>query len=178
MARRLAAALALAGLTAAPAAAQSPSAGTGTIFVGSYSGHLTAVDEATGTFTKIPLTTGPPFAVRLSPDRSRLYVQSANQERFEVVDVGRRQSIDTFTLSDERRRVRALAYEVDPRHRTMVIVARTATRLVDRWEIGPPEFILYDLAAHTVIRTVPWQIDPEPSYYSVALRFSPDGRLL
>ena len=178
MARRLAAALAFAGLAAVPAQAQSPSAGTGTIFVGSYSGHLTAVDEATETFTKIPLATGPPFVVRLSPDRSRFYVQSANQERFEVVDVGRRQSVDTFTLSDERRHVRALAYEVDPQHRTMVIVARTATRLVDRWEIGPPEFILYDLAAHKVTRTVPWQIDPEPSYYSVALRFSPDGRLL
>ena len=25
---------------------------------------------------------------------------------------------------------------------------------------------------------MPWQIDPEPSYYGVALRFSPDGKLL
>lgn len=176
---RLAAALlAMLTVAAVPLAAQSPSAGTGTIFVGSYSGHLTAVDEATGTFTKIPLTTGPPFVVRLSSDRSRFYVQSANQERFEVVDVRSRRSVDTFTLSDAQRHIRALAFEVDPRHHTMVIVARPATKLVDRWEIGPPEFILYDLAAHKVARTIPWPIDPEPSYYGVAMRFSPDGTLL
>ena len=116
------------GLAGASIGAQAPAAGTGTIFVGSYSGHITAVDEATGTFSKIPLTTGPPFVVRLAPDRTRFYVQSANQERFEVVDVARRQSIDSFTLSDARRHVRALAFEVDPTHRTMVIVDAPATK--------------------------------------------------
>ena len=170
--------LALCCLALAPVAAQQPSAGTGTIFLGSYSGHITAIDEATETVTKIPLKTGPPFVVRLSPDRSRFYVQSANQERFEVVDVRTRQSLDTFTLSDARRHVRAIAFEADPQHKTMVLVARTATRLVDRWEIGAPEFIQYDLAAHRVVRTVPWLADPEPAYYNVALRFSPDGTLL
>jgi hypothetical protein len=181
MTRTLASLLAVLGLAAGTPAAQTskqPSAGNGTIYVGSYSGHITAVDEATGAFTKIPLKTGAPYAVRLSPDRSRFYVQSANQERFEVVDVRTRQSVDAFTLSDARRHVRAVAYEVDPAHRTMVIVAHAATKLIDRWEIGPPEFILYDLAEHKVRRTVPWTIDPEPSYFSVALRYSPDGKLL
>ena len=174
----LIAALGVAGVSLTAQSRPTPSAGTGTIFVGSYSGHLTAVDEATETFTKIPLTTGAPFAVRLSPDRSRFYVQSANQERFEVVDVRARKSLDSFTLSDASRHVRALAYEVDPQHRTMVIVAKVATKLVDRWQIGAPEFILYDLATHKVTRTVPWPIDPEPTHFSVALRFSPDGKLL
>lgn len=185
MTRRPAALFAALGLTAATLSAQSrpparptPSAGTGTIFVGSYSGHITAVDEATETFTKIPLTTGAPSAVRLSPDRSRFYVQSANYERFEVVDVGARKSLDSFTLSSGQRHVRALAYEVDPQHKTMVVVAKPATRLIDRWEIGPPEFLIYDLASHKITRTVPWTIDPEPSHFSVALRFSPDGKLL
>lgn len=158
--------------------APTPSAGTGTVFVGSYSGHITAVDEATETFTKIPLKTGAPYAVRLSADRTRFYVQSANQEHFEVVDVKTKQSLDTFTLSDARTHVRAYAYEVDPQHTTMVLVARTSTRLIDRWEIGPVEFIVYDLVAHKVARTIPWTIDPEPSYFSIALRFSPDGKLL
>jgi hypothetical protein len=166
------------GLAGASIGAQTPAAGTGTIFVGSYSGHITAVDEASGQFSKVALTTGAPFVVRLSSDRTRFYVQSANQERFEVVDVARRQSIDSFTLSDAGRHVRALAFEVDPTHRTMVIVAAPATKQIDRWEIAAPEIILYDLGTHTVTRTVPWPLDPEPSYYGVALRFSPDGKLL
>jgi hypothetical protein len=190
MCRRVLTALVVLAVTVTAASAQSPPAGKargatapfvpgrGTIWVGSYSGHLTAVDEATGTFTKVPLKTGPPFVVRLSPDRSRFYVQSANQERFEIVDAKTRQSIDTFTLSDARTHVRALAFEVDPAHRTMVIVARTATRLIDRWEIGAPEFLTYDLAAHAVTRRVPWTIEPEAGYYGTALRFSPDGTLL
>ncbi len=168
-------------LSAAPLDAQprpTPVSGTGTIYVGSYSGHITAVDEATGTFSKIPLKTGPPFVVRLSPDRSRFYVQSANQERFEIVDVKTRQTLDTFTLSSGQRHIRALAYEVDPTHRTMVVVAKPATKLIDRWEIGDPEFLVYDLAEHRIVREVPWTIDPEPGHFSVALRFSPDGRLL
>jgi hypothetical protein len=159
-------------------AAQGPVAGTGTIFMGSYSGHITAVEEATGTISKIPLQTGAPSVVRLSPDKSRFYVLSANQEHFEVVDVGRRQSLDRFTLGDARRHVRALAFEVDPDHKTMVLVARTDTRLIDRWQIGTPEILQYDLAGHKVLRTVAWPADFEPSYFSLALRFSPDGKLL
>ncbi len=165
-------------LATASLPAQGPPAGDGTIVVGSYSGHLTFVDEASGKFAKVPLVTGPPFVVRLSPDRTRFYVQSANQEKFEVVDVHGRKSLDSFTLSDARRHVRPMAFEVDPQHKTMVLVAKTATKHIDRWEVSAPEFIVYDLAAHQVIRTVPWPLEAEPSYYTMALRFSPDGKLL
>jgi len=95
-----------------------------------------------------------------------------------VIDIATRQTIDTFTLSEPDRHVRALAYEVDPQHRYMVAVARTATRLADRFEIGQAVFIQYDLKEHKIVRTVPWTSDPEPHYYFVALRFSPDGKLL
>ena len=146
--------------------------------MGSYSGHITAVEEATEKVSTIPLKTGAPFVVRLSPDRTRFYVQSANQERFEIVDVKKRQSLDSFTLSDARRHVRPIAFEADPQHRTMMFVAWTSTRLIDRWEITGPAFVQYDLAEHKVLRTVPWSADFEPSYYSTALRYSPDGKFL
>ena len=58
MARHLAPLVALLALPAALVSAQQVSAGTGTIFMGSYSGHITAVDEATEAVTKIPLKTG------------------------------------------------------------------------------------------------------------------------
>ena len=85
-------------LAATAVSAQQPPAGNGTIFMGAYSGHIIAVEEATGKVSTIPLKTGAPFAVRLSPDRTRFYVQSANQEHFEIVDLRRRESLDSFTL--------------------------------------------------------------------------------
>jgi hypothetical protein len=178
MARVLVPLIALVALAGSALVGQSVTGGTGTIFMGSYSGHITAVDEATEKVSTIPLKTGAPFVVRLSPDRTRFYVQSANQEHFEIVDVRKRQSLDSFTLSDARKHVRPVAFEPDPQHKTIMLLARSATRLIDRWEIGAPEFIQYDLGEHKISRTVPWTADFEPTYYSAALRFSPDGKLL
>ena len=153
--------------------------GTGTIYLGSYAKRIAVIDEATEKLTaEIPLKTGLPWAMRLSRDATRFYVQSADQERFEVIDVASRQTLDTFTLSGGDRHVRTLAFDVDPQHRFMVLVARTVTKLVDRFEIGAPSFIQYDLREHKIVRTVPWATDPEPQYYYLNLRFSPDGNLL
>ncbi|PYQ68621.1 MAG: hypothetical protein DMG01_30650, partial [Acidobacteria bacterium] len=150
--------------------------GTGTIYLGSYARRIAVIDEATEKLTaEIPLQTGLMWAMRLSADATRFYVQSADQERFEVIDVASRKTLDTFTLSEGDRHVRALAFDVDPQNRFMVLVARTATKLVDRFEIGAPTFIQYDLKEHKVVRTVPWATDPEPQYYYLQLRFSPDG---
>ena len=164
---------------AAPAPPRALTGGTGTIYLGSYGKRLVAIDEATEKVTgEIPLKTGLPWAVHLSRDRTRFFVQSADQEHFEVIDVASRQTLDTFTLSEGNKRVRALAFDVDAEHRTMVLVARTVTKSSDRFEIGDPAFIQYDLKEHKVIRTVPWSTDPEPAYYYLNLRFSPNGKLL
>lgn len=156
-----------------------PTAGTGTIVLGSYSGRLTALDEATEkVIAQIPLKNGLPWASRPSADRTRFYVQSANQEGFEIVDLRSRQTIDTFTLSEGNRHVRVLAYDIDPQQRFMVMVARTTTKLIDRFEVGTPEFIQYDLQEHKTVKTVPWTVDPEPRYYWLNLRFAPNGKFL
>src|SRR5262245_56676586 len=174
----LIAAVAIAAAAPAPPPPTS-SPGHGTIYMGSYSGHITAIDEASGSVsTRIPLKNGLPWAMRLSSDRSRFYVQSANQEQFEIVDLATRQTLDTFTLSEGNRRVRPLAYDVDPQHRYLVLLSRTATKQTDRFEIGAPEFIQYDLKEHKVVRTVPWTADTEPGYYAVNLRFSPNSKFL
>ena len=166
-------------LAASPAPDTRLTGGTGTIYLGSYAKRLAAIDEATEKpAAEIPLKTGLPWAVRLSRDRSRFFVQSADQEHFEVIDVASRQTLDTFTLSDGNRHVRALAFEVDPQNRFMVLVTRTLTKLTDRFEIGAPTFIEYDLKEHKTVRTLPWATDPEPQYYYLLLRFSPDGKLL
>jgi len=166
-------------LTMADSADAPITGGAGAIYLASYARRIAVIDEATEKLTaEIPLQTGLAWAMRLSSDATRFYVQSADQEHFEVVDVASRTTLDTFTLSDGNAHVRALAYNVDPQNRMMVLVARSATKLVDRFEIGPPTFIQYDLREHKIVRTVPWATDPEPQYYYLQLRFSPDGKLL
>jgi hypothetical protein len=154
-------------------------AGTGTIYFASYGKHLVAVDEATEKVAaEVPLTTGLAWAMRLSHDATRFYVQSADQEHFETIDIATRRTVDTFTLGSTDVHVRVLAYDVDPQNQFMVVVARTARKLVDRFQIDDPVFIQYDLTAHKIVRTVPWTTDPEPRYYYLNIRFSPDGRWL
>lgn len=171
-------------VAAAPATVAGPAApnltgGTGTIYLASYAKQLVAIDEATEkVVAEVPLKNGLAWSMRASHDATRFYVQSADQEHFEVFDIAARRTIDTFTLGGPNAHVRALAYDVDPQHRFMVVVARTARKLVDRFEIGEPAFIQYDLREHTIVRSIPWSTDPEPRYYWLNLRFSPDGRLL
>ena len=162
------------------AAAPAPlTGGTGTIYLGSYSKHIVAIDEATEkAVARIPLTTGIPWSVRLSADATRLYVENADQEHIEIVDLATRQSIDTFTLSEGNKKARVLGFAADPSHQFMILVTRTLTKAIDRFEIGPPTIVKYDLKAHKVLQTVPWTRDPEPQYFYLNLRFSPDGKYL
>jgi hypothetical protein len=154
-----------------------PAAGTGTIYLGSYSRRIVVVDEATEKpAAEIPLTTGIPWSVRLSTDGTRFYILNADQEHLEVVELATRKSLDSFTLSEGNRKVRVLAFAADPQNRVMTLVTRTATKLSDRFEIGVPTFVQYDLTDHKVLRTKPWATDPEPGYFSL-IRYSPDGRL-
>src|SRR5262245_33708797 len=106
-------------LSAASLALAAPplTGGTGTIYLGSYSRHIVAIDEATEKPTaRIPLKTGIPWSVRLSPDGTRLYIENADQEHLEIVDLATRQSIDSFTLSEENRKVRVLGFAADPKN--------------------------------------------------------------
>jgi hypothetical protein len=163
-------------LGAAPPAPK-PTLGSGTIYLGAYSKHILAIDEATEKITRIPLKTGFPINVRASVDGTRLYALNSDMERFEVVDTVTRQSVDTFTLSEPGRNVRVMGFAIEPRQRFMAIAARGVTKLIDRYQIDPPMLVLYDLRQHQVLRKVEWSADDELQFY-MDLRFSPDGELL
>ena len=165
------------GITSVHGQAPRLTGGTGTIYMGSYAKRILAIDEATEKLTaEIPLTTGIPWSMSLSLDGSRFYMESVDLEHFEVVDLAARKSIDSFTLSEGNRKVRGLAFAADPQNRVVTILAQTATKLVDRFEIGPPTLMQYDLGQRKVIRTAQWTRDPEPGYG--LLRYSPDGKLI
>jgi DNA-binding beta-propeller fold protein YncE len=152
--------------------------GAGAIYLGSYAKRILVVDEATERVSgDIPLTAGIPWSIRLSPDGTRFYIASSDQDHVEIVDVASRKSLQTVSLSEGRTKIRILAFATDPQHRVMTLLTRSSTKLIDRFEIGPPTFVQYDLVDRKVIRTVPWSSTSEPGFF-FELRYSADGKSL
>ena len=153
------------------------SAGTGTLIIGSYPKQYWIIDEATEKVVgMIPFQSGIPRRTTLSRDRTRFYTIEAGMEKVEILDIAARKTIDTFTLSEGSRKVRIRSLEPDPLHRFVMMVTAPSTKLIDRFEIGAPALVQYDLAQHKVVRTVPWPKDEERQNANIL--FSPDGKLM
>ena len=152
-------------------------AGNGTLIIGSYPKQFWIIDEASEKIVgSIPYQSGIPRRTSLSFDRKRLYTIEAQMEKVEIVDIGSKRTLDTFTLSEGNKKVRIRSLEPDPQNRFVMMLTGPATKLVDRWEIGKPEIVQYDLATHKVARTIPWPNDEERQFANIM--FSPDGKLM
>ncbi|MFN2445432.1 MAG: hypothetical protein ABR606_07605 [Vicinamibacterales bacterium] len=180
----IAALLALAALVSAQspgarlaAASATQTGGNGRLYIGTYAGDIQIFDEASEKLVeRIALKTGIPRSLVPSADRSRFYVLDSTLEKIEIVDVATRQTIDTFTLSEGNRRTRITSFQPDPLNRFLIILSRSATKLRDRWDIGPSTLQVFDLAARRVTKTIAWPQGDERE--NANLRLSPDGKLL
>ena len=173
----LTAALALLPLTVSAQRAAALAGGTGTLYIGTYAGNILVIDEASEKVAgEIRLKTGIPRSLSLSEDRTKFLVLDSSLQKLEIVDIASRATVDTFTLSDINKRVRIRGVALDPLSRFVILLTRTATKLVDRWEIGPSTMLQYDLQAHKVVRTIPWPKGEEREFMNI--RFSPDGKLM
>ncbi len=160
-------------------AAPTVSAGNGKLYIGTYKGNIQIYDEATEKLEdQIVLKTGLPRSLTLSPDRTRFYVLDATYEKIEVVDIATRRTLNTYTMSSGNTHVRVISrgLPADPQNKYLVLLTRTATKLIDRWEIGPAVLQQFDLASGKVTRTIPWPRNEERE--TANLRFSPDGKFL
>jgi hypothetical protein len=154
-----------------------PSPGNGTLYVGSFAKGFSIIDEATSTIVgTIPYKSGTPRRTALSRDRTRFYAMEADMEIIETLDIPNRRTIDSFTLSEGRKKVRIKSFDPDPTNAFLMMVTRAATKHVDRWEIGPAELIQLDLATKKVVRTIPWPKGEERE--NANIQFSPDGKLM
>jgi len=153
------------------------SAGNGTLIIGSYPKQFWIIDEATEKIVgTIPFQSGIPRRTTLSRDGKRFYTIEAGMEKVEILDIATRKTLDTFTLSEGNKKVRIRSLEPDPLHRFVMMVTMSATKLVDRFEIGTPTLVQYDLQTHKIARTVPWPNNEERQNANVL--FSPDGKLM
>ena len=153
------------------------SGGNHLFYVGTYAGTIQIFDETTEQkIGDIALETGIPRSLTLSQSRKTFYVLDSTLEKVEVVDIATRTSLTNFTLSEGNRRTRIRGLQVDPLERFLILLTRTATKQIDRWEIGEIALQLYDLHAKKIARTIPWPRGEERE--GVNIRFSPDGTLL
>lgn len=152
-------------------------AGNGTIIIGTYPNQFWIIDEATEKIIgTIPFKSGIPRRTTLSRDRTRFYTIDAGMEKVEIIDIAARKTIDTFTLSEGNKKVRVRTIEPDPLHRFVILLTSSATKLIDRFEIGAPTLMQYDLKEHKVVRTIPWPDDQERQ--NAQIQFAPDGKLM
>jgi hypothetical protein len=151
--------------------------GNGTLYIGGYAGKIYVIDEATEQVVdEIQVTSGIPGNLTLSADRKHFYMSDVTAEFFEIIDIAGRSTIDSFRLSGRYERTRIESFAVDPQERYALFVTQSRTKLIDRFEIGEPEFAQYDLSTHQQIRTIPWP--DEEARPRMNMLFSPDGSLL
>ena len=160
-----------------PGAPLAVNGGDHQMYIGTYAGTVQIFDEATETKTgEIKLQIGIPRALTLSQSRQKFYVLDAATEKIEIVDIPTRTTLSTFTLSEGNKKVRIRGFQVDPLERFLILLTRSATKQIDRYEISDIAMQFYDLAQKKITRTIPWPRGEEREF--VNIRFSPDGKLL
>jgi hypothetical protein len=151
--------------------------GNGTLYIGGWPNKIFVIDEATEKVTgAIDVTSGAPKQLTLSKDRKHFYLVNSMSEEVEVLDVATKKSIDHFTLSEGRKKVRIRSMTPDPLERFVILVTKSADKKIDHFEIGPPTLVVYDLKQHKVAQTIPWPNNEEREFVNVMM--SPDGKLL
>lgn len=164
-------------LVAEPRIAPAQAAGSmGTVYYGTYNKKILVLDEATlGVRDSIQLT-NIPYSWVLSASRTRLYVRSPRMDAIEIVDLATRKSTGTFTLSTPSTTVQIDGLNVDPRERFAVLLTKSFTKRIDRYEVGRSTLLKYDLEKRAVTDTIAWPGGEERE--NVQIIFSPAGDLM
>ena len=164
-------------VAAGPAEAPVRSGGAGVIYMAAYDHAIHVVDERTlEVVRRIPVTTGIPIDLTLSANHERIYVRDAEFEEIEIVDREAGQSTGSFTLSRGRSKVRIWGFTVHPSEDFAVLNTIRYTKRIDRWEVGDPVLLKYDLREGEVTDTIPWPKGEERQ--RARLMFSPGGEYL
>lgn len=149
------------------------------LYVGAWPGRILEIDEPTLKVTReIPLKTGVARTVHLTHDRKRLIVTTMKDSGVEIVDLASGQVVDSWMMNEGAKRVRFSGQALDPTDRYLYCITSTATKLIDRFEIGTPQFAVIDLVEKKVVRTAEYPKDERPGGFRGGYRVSPDGKFL
>ena len=154
----------------------------GTLFLGAYPDSLIVFDEAKGRIVdRIHLETGLPTSLRLSEDKTKLYVTTNDHAGIEVVDVATHKVLNHFVLDNGTKRYRFNGAAPDPGGKVLYAITTEITKQIDRYDIGKQKDTVIDLEQQKIARTV--DLAPEDERAAGGGRgggfqVSPDGKYL
>jgi len=155
----------------------------GTLYLPAYPASVLVFDEAKGEIVdRIPLVTGTPMSIRLSPDRKRIYVGTIDHNGIEVIDVATHKVINHFVLNTPTKQFRFWDGTPDPQGKLFYTVSKKIEKFSDHYEVGKPKYTVIDLEQQKIVKTAEVgkeeQSDNDIDYGRAAIEVSPDGKLL
>jgi DNA-binding beta-propeller fold protein YncE len=143
---------------------------------GVWPNRLRVFDEVSEEFvSEIPLRYGAATNSAHSPDYSRFYFVTDRMESVEIVDLAKREVVDTVKLSAQSRQIRIGNVAVNPEGTLLYIAATPVTLEIDRFLPGEPEIFVYDLQAKRLSDSFQMPKEIPPGGFRPNIRFSPDG---
>ena len=149
------------------------------IFFGTWPHQIVVFDSAKDKIVdNIDLKNDVPRTLMLSPDKTKIYVSTLNDNAIVTLDVSTRKVISSFSLNHGNQNVRLVGLTPDPSGNCLYGIATIISKQIDHYDIAPPKFIVIDLAAQKITRTADFPADEGTFGFRTALKVSPDGKLL
>jgi len=170
-------------LLAAGCAALACSVSAGTLYLPAYPAAVLVFDEDKAQIVdRIPLATGTPMSIRLSPDHKKIYITTIDHNGIEVIDVATRKVINHFELNTPTKQYRLFTGTADPDGKYFYAVTKEITKFPEHFEVSKPKYTVVDLAQQKIVKTIDIPKEEEGQNqgdYGVGwLEISPDGKYL
>lgn len=152
-----------------------------TIFLGAYPDRMITVDEKDGAVKEIAkFASGLPMRMVASADRKRIYVTTLTTSGVEVVDTATRKVVTSLSLNTPTTRYRFMGGTPDPTGRYFYTTLMVIEKGADRYTVQDHKYAVIDLQKKSVVRLVDMEEEdiPHNGGYGVAMKVSPDGKLL
>ena len=125
------------------------------LFLPAYPAKVIVVDEAAQKIVDtIPTEAGLPTGVRLSYDRKKIYITTADFNGISVIDLASHKVLNHFVLNSGNRQLRFNSVAPDPDDKLLYTVVTEVVKQTDRFDVGKPKFAVIDLAQQKIVRTV------------------------
>ncbi|HEX4227929.1 MAG TPA: hypothetical protein VHZ07_04620 [Bryobacteraceae bacterium] len=158
-------------------------ASAGTLYLPAYPARVLVFDEAKGQIVdRIPLATGTPMSIRLSPDKKRIYVTTIDHNGIEVIDVATRKVVNHFVLNTPETQYRFWGGAPDPSGKFFYTITKEIDQKPDHYDVGKPMYTVIDLEQQKIAKTVEVPKEDASSreidYAGGSFQVSPDGKYL